>query len=59
MEKTNDKKIKKSDFYKSKKPFKADDIDVIKVLVSEEEPYGINGSILLDIVTMMLLDLYA
>ena len=58
MERTNDKKIKKSDFYKNKKPFKADDIDVIKVLVSEEEPYGINGSILLDIVTMMLLDLY-
>ena len=34
------KKIKKSDFYKNKKVIKIDDIDVNKILVSEEEPYG-------------------
>ena len=35
-----DKKIKKSDFYKNKKVTKIDDIDVNKILVSKEEPYG-------------------
>ena len=34
-----DKKIKKSDFYKNKKVTKIDDIDVNKILVSKEEPY--------------------
>ena len=34
------KKIKKSDFYKNKKVTKIDAIDVNKVLVSKEEPYG-------------------
>ena len=33
-----DKKIKKSNFYKNKKTFKIDDIDVNKILVSNEEP---------------------
>ena len=33
-------KIKKSDFYKNKKVTKIDDIDVNKILVSKEEPYG-------------------
>ena len=32
-----DKKVKKRDFYKNKKTFK---IDVNKILVSKEEPYG-------------------
>ena len=36
----NDKKINKSDFYKSKKLFQIDDIDVDKILVSKKEPYG-------------------
>ena len=39
-----DKKIKKSDFYKNKKAFKIDDIDVNKILVSKEEPYGAKNS---------------
>ena len=39
-----DKKIKKSDFYKNKKVIKIDDIDVNKILVSEEEPYGSKNS---------------
>ena len=37
-----DKKIKRSKFYKNKKTFKIDDIDVNKILVSKEEPYGAN-----------------
>ena len=39
-----DKKIKISNFYKNKKIFKIDDIDVNKVLVSKKEPYGTNKS---------------
>ena len=35
-----DKKIIKSHFYKNKKIFKIDDIDVNKILVFKEEPYG-------------------
>ena len=34
-----DKKIKKSDFYKNKKVTTIDDIDVNKILVSKEELY--------------------
>ena len=34
------KKIQKSDFYKNKKVFQIDDIDVNKILVSKKEPYG-------------------
>ena len=41
----NDKKIKKSDFYKkNKKIFNIDDIDVNKILVSKKEQYGKNNS---------------
>ena len=39
------KKIGKRNFYKNKKLFKIDDIDVDKILVSKKEPYGINKSI--------------
>ena len=39
-----DKKIKKSDFYKNKELTKIDDIDVNKILVSKEEPYGTKNS---------------
>ena len=35
-----DKKINKSNFYKNKKIFKIDDIDVNKILVSKKESYG-------------------
>ena len=34
----------KSDFYKNKKVAKIDDIDVNKILVSKEEPYGTKNS---------------
>ena len=33
-------KNQKNFFYKNKKIFKIDDIDVNKILVSKEEPYG-------------------
>ena len=39
-----DKKIKKSEFYKNKKVPKIDDIGVNKTLVSKKEPYGTNNS---------------
>ena len=39
-----DKKIRKSEFYKGKKVSKIDDIDVNKILVSKEEPYGRKNS---------------
>ena len=56
----NDKKIKKSGFYKNKKVTKIDDIDVNKMLVSKEEPYAqkIHLNTLLDTMTIMLLDHY-
>ena len=57
----NDKKINKSNFYKSKKLSKIDGIDVNKILISKKEAYGkkkahLNTS--LDIMTMMSLDHY-
>ena len=36
----NDKKIKKSTFYKNKKIYSIDDIDVNNILVSKTESYG-------------------
>ena len=36
----DDKKIKKSDFYKNKKAFQIDNVDADKILVSKKEPYG-------------------
>ena len=39
-----DKKILKSDFYKNKKVINIDSIDVNKILVSKEEPYGTKNS---------------
>ena len=39
-----DKKIKKTDFYKNKKVAKIDDVDLNKILVSKEEPYGTKNS---------------
>ena len=41
---SDDKKIKRSDFYKNKKVLQIDNIDVNKTLVSKEEPYGIQNS---------------
>ena len=41
----DDKKIKKSDFYKKNKNiFNIDDVDVNKILVSNKEPYGKNNT---------------
>ena len=34
----DDKKMEKSNFYKNKKIFNIDDIDVNKILVSKKEP---------------------
>ena len=36
---SNDKKINKSNFYKNKKLFRIDDVDINKMLVSKREPY--------------------
>ena len=56
----NDEKIKKSKFYKNKKLFKIDNIDVNKILISRKKHIvkkaQLNTS--LDIVTMILLDHY-
>ena len=43
--KFDDKKIIKSDFYKNKKPFQIDDVDVNKILVSKKEPYGTKNAL--------------
>ena len=40
----DDKKIKKSEFYKNKKVTNIDNIDVNKILVSEKEPYSTKNS---------------
>ena len=59
-----DEKIKKSKFYKNKRAFKIYHIyhiDINKILVSKDEPYGLKSqlNISLDIMIMMTLDLYA
>ena len=57
----NDKKIKKSNFYKGKKINNIEDIDVNNILVSKKEPY--DTKVLLNTLSytmiMMLLDHYA
>ena len=40
----DDKKIKKREFYKSKKVTSIYDIDINKILVSKKEPYGTKNS---------------
>ena len=40
----DNKKIKKSDFYKNKKVFQIGNIDVNYILVSKKEPYGTKSS---------------
>ena len=40
----DDKKIKKSKFYRNNKAFQIDDIDVNKILVSKKEPYSIKDA---------------
>ena len=41
----DDKKIKNSEFYRNKKAFQIDDIDVNKILVSLKEPYGTKNAL--------------
>ena len=41
----NDKKIRKSTFYKNKKINNIEDIDVNNILVSKKEPYGNKNSL--------------
>ena len=36
----NDKKVRKSNFYKNKKMYRIEDIDINNVLVSKKQPYG-------------------
>ena len=40
-----DKKINKSNFYKNKKLFKIEDIDINKIVVSKKESYGKKNSL--------------
>ena len=40
----DDKKIKKSSFYKNKKINNIEDIDINNILVSKKEPYGTKNS---------------
>ena len=39
------KKILKSDFYKNKKAFQVDDVDINQILVSKKEPYGTKNAL--------------
>ena len=41
----DDKKSNKSNFYKNKKLFKMDDIDINEILVSKKESYGTENSL--------------
>ena len=41
----DDKKIKKNIFYRSRKPFNVSDIDVNKIVTSEEVVYGTKNSL--------------
>ena len=43
--KFEDKKINKNNFYKNKKLFKIEDIDINNILVSKKEPYGTKYSL--------------
>ena len=56
----DDKKIRKSEFYKYKKVFKIDDIDVNKILVSKKSEMAqrMHLNTLSDIMIMILLDHY-
>ena len=40
----NDKKVRKSNFYRNKKIYRIEDIDINNVLVSKKEQYGIKNS---------------
>ena len=61
----DNKKINKSNFYKTKRLFKIDDINIDKILISKKEPYGkkvylieLHSNILLLLKIMIILVLY-
>ena len=55
----DDKKFKKSNFYKNKKLLNIYDIDVDKILISKKEPYGKKAHLNTFLDTMMMsTDLY-
>ena len=56
-----DEKIKKINLFKNKNVINIDDIDLNKILVSEEDPYGTKNPLntLLDTAITMLLDHFA
>ena len=56
----NDKTINESNFYKNKRLFKIDDIDINKILVLKKESYGKKTHLntLLGMMIMMKLDHY-
>ena len=41
----NNRKINKSNFYRTKRLFNMDDIDVNKILTSKKKPYGKKSSL--------------
>ena len=54
--KFGDEKINKRSFYKTKKPFKVEDTDINKILVSNKESFEKkNLNVSLDIMMMMML----
>ena len=58
----DDKKIRKSTFYKSKTINNIEDIDINNISVSKKEAYGNKNSLkftLLDMIIMILLDHFA
>ena len=57
----NDGKINKSIFYRTKRLFNMDDIDVNKILISKKEPYGkkVHLNTSLDMMVMVILVRYA
>ena len=48
----NDKKINKSNFYKNKKLFNLNDMDVNKTLVSKKESYSTKNSLKYFVITL-------
>ena len=53
--KFRDEKVNKRSFYKNKKTFKVEDIDINKILVSKKESFEKKLNILLNIMMMMML----
>ena len=51
----DNKKINKSKFYKTKRLFKIDDINIDKILISNKEPYGKKKGYLMELHLNILL----